>query len=83
MTAGPPPDPHPPPPADPHLLFYPPSPHFWTPPPPAMRVRLKSVFVLYLVVSLLGLLCALLQLGEAGGVFGGGSLGGGGSKPTP
>lgn len=34
------------------------------PPPPAMRVRLKSVFVLYLVVSLLGLLCALLQLGQ-------------------
>lgn len=42
----------------------PPSPD---PPSAAMRVKLKNVFIVYFVVSLVGLLCALLQLGEWGG----------------
>lgn len=32
-----------------------------------MRVRLKNVFVVYFLVSVTGLLYALMQLGERGG----------------
>lgn len=48
----------------------PPEPPQDPPPGPTMRVKLKNVFIIYFVVSLVGLLCALLQLGE-GGPWGG------------
>lgn len=46
---------------------------------PAMKVKLKNVFVIYFLVSVIGLMYALMQLGE----WQGQERGNGGDNDTP